>query len=1320
MRIAEFHIDGFGRLANVSMAEVPSGLSIVLGENEAGKTTLLEFLRSILFGLPSRKQKEFYPPLNRGRKGGRIVLRNKHGERIIVERFEGKGTGPLTVTLPDGSQGGEAEFRQLIGSATDDLYRNVFAFSLSELQSFESLKTEKVRDAIYGAGIGIGRKTITQIIQELTKQAGELFVPGGSTKAMNQLLSRIEDHGRQIKAHERDQDEYERIQRELADCDDNLGRIQTKLKQARERFQRVGLLQQAREDWLTLGDCGSQLQALPLNESLPVDGVRRLDGLVTERRGFRDQWDQTKSQIGSDQTSLAAIDVDQVLLHAAKEIHRLDRGLELHEKSQQELLSLTTERELAEQKLDGMLRDLGDEWDEQKLTSFDLSVPVREAVEQCRRACEGAKRAVGERKLEWELAGQELAEDSRDEGDARSRLEALSRPLASLDAAGIRRLQMGWERFASACDDRPRVAQDCETQIGHLNDTLRKLGAHWNEARLRDFDTSLSVQEQMLAHQKALADLRSEQQEAVRRVQESQQAGSDAQSDLENAEAVLAAMPTCEVQDAARLADSQRAYRTMRSQLNQNQQRQADLAHCDERLQDFDAQIARQHQEAQRQTFGLPAWVPPVVLGVGVAGLLALNLGRDDWVTGGIVFGLFAITALAIALARRTLAVRTERQHADRAQAIIDLQQRRQQLDQAAQSLRSQLADAESVLRESALAAGFANIPHGRTLDDAADSVERQLALLQQRQPVEQKRNDAQAAITKAKAALDRARTAEAETTKRLNAAKEQWRQWLARAELPESLTPESGISILGRLDAAREQLKAIDRERDRISRMEEATREYESQLEAVALASGLQAELPKESREAVQFLVAQLQAQEKNAQAVEEATKVLAEAVKKTAQAQTKTVKAEELYQAALSLEQKYQQQWSDLRQQLGLRDSLTIDSAPQMLQVIERARDQCVRVHDLREQEKSSRAIIDDYGREVRSLCKTTGRAEPTDAEVSKAVSDFANELDQAEQAHRDAEILRKNLDQLKDRAKLLERQIGQRQDEIDAILKAAATTDEESFRVVAADYETRQELDRQIRQLELRLLQLAGSTNAVQALKDELAQATPDGLNAERTTLEATIKAMEQQQTDAAGERGRLREQLDRLEKSDEVSRLRIEQQADRAEFATLAEEWSVLKIATRLIDRARAKYERERRPGVLKEAERYFARFTNGNYTEILAPAGGDQVLVLAPDGSTKEIGQLSRGTAEQLYLSLRFGFVKSFVDNSEPLPLVFDDILVNFDAGRARATAEAILELSQSLQILLFTCHRTTVDLMRDVDGGVPVYALKGGCFACIS
>ena len=157
---------------------------------------------------------------------------------------------------------------------------------------------------------------------------------------------------------------------------------------------------------------------------------------------------------------------------------------------------------------------------------------------------------------------------------------------------------------------------------------------------------------------------------------------------------------------------------------------------------------------------------------------------------------------------------------------------------------------------------------------------------------------------------------------------------------------------------------------------------------------------------------------------------------------------------------------------------------------------------------------------------------------------------------------------------------------------------------------------------------------------------------------------------------------------------------------------ADEWSVLRIAAHLIDQAREKYEQERRPAVLKEAERYFPHFTKGNYAEIRTPAGADRIIVLAPNGTTKDAGQLSRGTAEQLYLSLRFGFVREFVGRSEPLPLVFDDILVNFDPGRARATAEAIRDLSKDLQIFFFTCHPATVKLIREVESGVPVYALK--------
>ena len=44
-------------------------------------------------------------------------------------------------------------------------------------------------------------------------------------------------------------------------------------------------------------------------------------------------------------------------------------------------------------------------------------------------------------------------------------------------------------------------------------------------------------------------------------------------------------------------------------------------------------------------------------------------------------------------------------------------------------------------------------------------------------------------------------------------------------------------------------------------------------------------------------------------------------------------------------------------------------------------------------------------------------------------------------------------------------------------------------------------------------------------------------------------------------------------------------------------------------------------------------------------------------------------------------------------------MIFDDILVNFDPDRA-AAASADVELSRNQQILLFTCHPATVDLLE--------------------
>ena len=50
-------------------------------------------------------------------------------------------------------------------------------------------------------------------------------------------------------------------------------------------------------------------------------------------------------------------------------------------------------------------------------------------------------------------------------------------------------------------------------------------------------------------------------------------------------------------------------------------------------------------------------------------------------------------------------------------------------------------------------------------------------------------------------------------------------------------------------------------------------------------------------------------------------------------------------------------------------------------------------------------------------------------------------------------------------------------------------------------------------------------------------------------------------------------------------------------------------------------------------------------------------------------------------------------------HGEALPIVMDEVLVNFDPARARLAAGAIAELAHERQVLFFTCHPATRDLL---------------------
>jgi hypothetical protein len=105
--------------------------------------------------------------------------------------------------------------------------------------------------------------------------------------------------------------------------------------------------------------------------------------------------------------------------------------------------------------------------------------------------------------------------------------------------------------------------------------------------------------------------------------------------------------------------------------------------------------------------------------------------------------------------------------------------------------------------------------------------------------------------------------------------------------------------------------------------------------------------------------------------------------------------------------------------------------------------------------------------------------------------------------------------------------------------------------------------------------------------------------------------------------------------------------------------------------------------------------------------VWAPLGESVLRVDDGDGQTLAVELLSRGAREQLFLSLRLALVAMFARRGATLPLVLDDILVNFDTRRARAAAVVLRDFAaQGHQLLVFTCHEHILKLFRSIKAAV--------------
>lgn len=293
---------------------------------------------------------------------------------------------------------------------------------------------------------------------------------------------------------------------------------------------------------------------------------------------------------------------------------------------------------------------------------------------------------------------------------------------------------------------------------------------------------------------------------------------------------------------------------------------------------------------------------------------------------------------------------------------------------------------------------------------------------------------------------------------------------------------------------------------------------------------------------------------------------------------------------------------------------------------------------------------------------------------------------------------------------------------------ILEQGGAADEADYRLrfkrQAAHLAIRREEERLLARLEQAAGQAHSSGQALWNSREDfmlaLGASGREALEERSVALRDELAALEGALSERLRRQGEIKAQLENLENGRGSAELQAREAALKDELKTLARDWGVAALAGNFIRQARRSFEEERHDSVIRQAGEIFAGLTGSRYRQMLFDLGGKDGKAYAVNGSGESLDSetaLSQGAREQLYLALRLAFIRQHNLTKESLPLIMDDILVNFDPGRTRNAAEIFAAFSAENQELFFTCHPHVAALLRDFAPKASCFSLKDGCIS---
>ncbi|MGM0846375.1 MAG: AAA family ATPase [Bacillota bacterium] len=276
MKITDIHIYGYGKLENYELKNLGS-FSVLYGENEAGKSTIMAFIHGILFGFPTKLHSEQrYEPKTHAKYGGKLTLLMNDGHSFTVERIKGKAAGDVTVFYENGSIGGEEELKRELNGLDKAAFQGIYSFNIHGLQEISKLKEEEINRYLFSSGM-TGTDALFRLEEQWQRELDRLFKKSGKKPQINLKLMAIKDTELQLKKAKEKNGAFTSLIEKKNSTEKALAAFREKSDKKIDEMHRIEALEKSWQDLCEYQDIKDRLSQLNGLQSFPVDGLERFE-----------------------------------------------------------------------------------------------------------------------------------------------------------------------------------------------------------------------------------------------------------------------------------------------------------------------------------------------------------------------------------------------------------------------------------------------------------------------------------------------------------------------------------------------------------------------------------------------------------------------------------------------------------------------------------------------------------------------------------------------------------------------------------------------------------------------------------------------------------------------------------------------------------------------------------------------------------------------------------------------------------------------------------------------------------------------------------